>query len=179
MRVAYSDHSSNHVCGFGRSAKPVLHGTISTEPNLFHHGETTYRDGWMIWICYSSALERRCLVPRSTKLFSRPLHSRTGSEKLGRNGEKFYRIPGRVGTVLKSVDLWIKGCVKSRAFLLRHRACFPYPSARAPASQCTDISTNTSSSVQYSAKRWRLGCVSSPAARGSQDAGSRNLVFAF
>ena len=27
------------------SAKPVLHGTNSTEPNLFHHGETTYRVG--------------------------------------------------------------------------------------------------------------------------------------
>ena len=32
--------------------------------------------------------------------------------------------------------------------------------------------------LQYSAKRWRLGCVSMPpAARGSQDAESRNLVF--
>ena len=37
MRVAYSDHSSTPVCGF-RSANPVLHGTNSTEPNLFHHG---------------------------------------------------------------------------------------------------------------------------------------------
>ena len=26
-------------------AKPVLHGPNSTEPNLFHHGETTYRVG--------------------------------------------------------------------------------------------------------------------------------------
>ena len=31
MRVAYSDHSTNPVCGF-RGAKPVLHGTNSTEP---------------------------------------------------------------------------------------------------------------------------------------------------
>ena len=59
-RVAYSDHSSNPVCGFG-SAKPVLLRPNSTESNLFHHGETTYRVGWMIWICYSRALERRCL----------------------------------------------------------------------------------------------------------------------
>ena len=29
-------------CG-SLSAKPVLHGPNSTEPNLFHHGETTYR----------------------------------------------------------------------------------------------------------------------------------------
>ena len=35
------------VCGFG-SAKPVLHGTNSTEPNLFRHGETTYRVGGLI-----------------------------------------------------------------------------------------------------------------------------------
>ena len=34
--------SSNPVCGF-RSAKPVLHGTNSTEPNLFDDGETTYK----------------------------------------------------------------------------------------------------------------------------------------
>ena len=26
-------------------AKPVLHGTNSTESNLFHHGETAYRVG--------------------------------------------------------------------------------------------------------------------------------------
>ena len=44
MRVAFSDHSTNPVCGF-RRARPVLHGTNSTEPNLFHHGETTYRVG--------------------------------------------------------------------------------------------------------------------------------------
>ena len=43
--------SSNHVCGSWKSlnslgrANPVLHGPISTEPNLFHHGETTYRVG--------------------------------------------------------------------------------------------------------------------------------------
>ena len=61
MRVANSDHSTNPVCGFG-SAKPVLHGTNNTEPNLFHHGETTYRVGWLIWICYSRALERKCLL---------------------------------------------------------------------------------------------------------------------
>ena len=28
-------------------AKPVLHGPNSTEPNLFHHGETTHMVGWM------------------------------------------------------------------------------------------------------------------------------------
>ena len=30
--------------------------------------------------------------------------------------------------LLRSVDLWIKGCMKSCAFLLRRRACFPSPS---------------------------------------------------
>ena len=33
-------------------------------------------------------------------------------------------------TVLRSVDLWIKGCVKSSVLMLRRRACFPSPSAR-------------------------------------------------
>ena len=32
--------------------------------------------------------------------------------------------------LLRSVDLWIKGCVKCHAFLLRRRACFPSPFAR-------------------------------------------------
>ena len=72
MRVAYSDHSTNPVCGFG-SAKPVLHGTNSTETNLLHNVETTYRVGWLIWICYSRALERRCLDGRIAVLH-KPLH---------------------------------------------------------------------------------------------------------
>ena len=37
---------SNPVSVQGR-AKPVLHGRNSTESNLFHDGETTYRVGWM------------------------------------------------------------------------------------------------------------------------------------
>ena len=43
--------SSNPVCCSWKSqassawAKPVLHGPNSTESNLFHHGETTYRVG--------------------------------------------------------------------------------------------------------------------------------------
>ena len=32
-------------CMWFGSAKPVLRGTNSTQPNLFHHGETTYRVG--------------------------------------------------------------------------------------------------------------------------------------
>ena len=47
-------------------------------------------------------------------------------------------------TVLRSVDLWIKGSVKSRTFLLRRRACFPSPSG---ASHGTLLSRNTSGSV--------------------------------
>ena len=37
---------SNLVSG-SRKSKPVLHGPNSTESNLFHHGETTYRVGWI------------------------------------------------------------------------------------------------------------------------------------
>ena len=33
-----------------------------TETNLLHHGVTTYRVWWLIWICYSRALERRYLI---------------------------------------------------------------------------------------------------------------------
>ena len=44
MRVAYSDSPPTLHVVPGR-AKPVLHGPNSTEPNLFHHGETTYRVG--------------------------------------------------------------------------------------------------------------------------------------
>ena len=40
----------------------TAHGPYSTESNLFYHGETTYRVGWQIWIRYSRALERRCLL---------------------------------------------------------------------------------------------------------------------
>ena len=36
--------------------------TVQILPNLFHHGETTYRVGWLIWISYSRALEKRCLT---------------------------------------------------------------------------------------------------------------------
>ena len=52
--------------------------------------------------------------------------------------------------LLRSVDLWIKGRVKSRAFLLRRRACFPSPSARVFARRRTFLSTNTSTSVLLS-----------------------------
>ena len=45
MRVAYSDHSSNSVSGFG-SAKPVLHGTNTTEPNLLTSW-INHIQGWM------------------------------------------------------------------------------------------------------------------------------------
>ena len=65
MRVAYPDHSTNPACGFG-SANPVPCGPNSTEANLFHDGESTYRVAWLIWICYSRDLERRCLVRRWT-----------------------------------------------------------------------------------------------------------------
>ena len=55
-------HESSIFRSFIQPCMPVLHGTNSTEPNLFHHGETTCRVGWLIWICYSPALERRCLI---------------------------------------------------------------------------------------------------------------------
>ena len=55
-------HESSIFRSFIQPCMPVLHGTNSTEPNLFHHGETTCRVGWLIWICYCHALERRCLL---------------------------------------------------------------------------------------------------------------------
>ena len=46
MTAAFSDsHPTLHVVH--GSAKTVLRGTNSTEPNMFHHGETTYRVGWL------------------------------------------------------------------------------------------------------------------------------------
>ena len=47
-------------------------------------------------------------------------------------------------SVLRSVDLWVTKCVKSRTFLFRHRARFPSPSG--PASR-TSLPTNTYTSV--------------------------------
>ena len=44
VTVAYSDSVPTLYVVHGR-AKPVLHGPDSTETNLFHHGETTYRVG--------------------------------------------------------------------------------------------------------------------------------------
>ena len=44
MTVAYSDSLPALKVVHGR-AKPVLRGPNSTEPNLFHHGETTHRVG--------------------------------------------------------------------------------------------------------------------------------------
>ena len=44
MAVEYSDSHPTMYAVHGR-AEPVLCGQNSTEPNLFHHGETTYRVG--------------------------------------------------------------------------------------------------------------------------------------
>ena len=50
-------------------AKPVLHRPNSTEPNLFHHRETTYRAGWMtVWECCRHALEKGCLLINTTPI---------------------------------------------------------------------------------------------------------------
>ena len=46
--------------------------------------------------------------------------------------------------ILRSVDLWIRKCVKSRAFLLHQDARFPSPSG---ATSRTSVSTNTSTLV--------------------------------
>ena len=59
------------------------------------------------------------------------------------------KVPSPSRTLLRSLDLWIKGCVKSRAFLLRRLACFPSPSARAPANQRKLLSKITCGSVCY------------------------------
>ena len=73
--------------------------------------------------------------------------SRLSSQRFSTLNTKLYVCIEVLRSVLRSLGLWIKGCVKSRAFLLRRRACFPSPSARAPASQRTILSKNTSSSV--------------------------------
>ena len=44
MTVAYSDSHPALYVVHGR-AKPVLRGPNSTDPNLFHHGYTSYRAG--------------------------------------------------------------------------------------------------------------------------------------
>ena len=64
MRVAYSDHSSNPVCCFSMMEQ-VRHCTVWPLENWLGTSKTTYltRVRWMIWICYSRALERRCLSP--------------------------------------------------------------------------------------------------------------------
>ena len=59
-RVAYSDHSSNPVCGFFMMEQVRL-CTVWPQENWLGTSKTTCRVGWMIWICYSRALERRCL----------------------------------------------------------------------------------------------------------------------
>ena len=46
MTVAYSDSLPTLYVVHGR-AKLVIRGPNSTEPNLIHHGETTYRIGWL------------------------------------------------------------------------------------------------------------------------------------
>ena len=52
-----------------------------------------------------------------------------------------------VAQLLRSLHLWIKGCVKSCAFLLRRRAFFSSPSACVLARRRTFLSTNSSTSV--------------------------------
>ena len=44
MTIAYSDSLPTLYVVHGR-AKAVIRGPNSTEPNLFYHGETTYKVG--------------------------------------------------------------------------------------------------------------------------------------
>ena len=60
-RVAYSDQSSNPVCGFSMMEQVWL-CTVCPMENWLGASKTTYRVELMICICYSRALERRCLV---------------------------------------------------------------------------------------------------------------------
>ena len=60
MPAAPSDSPPTLYVAHGR-AKPVFHGPNSTEPSLFHRGETTVQ-GWMtVWECGRYALEKGCL----------------------------------------------------------------------------------------------------------------------
>ena len=58
MRVAYSDHSTNPVCGFG-SAKSVLQGTNSTESNRFHHSLGWLTDLNVLLSCFREKMSDR------------------------------------------------------------------------------------------------------------------------
>ena len=87
-RVAYSDHSSNPVCGLSMMELVRL-CTVWPQENWLGTCKTTYRVGWMIWICYSRALERRCLglPPLSLPLraFARPADFKSKIRGLGRS----------------------------------------------------------------------------------------------
>ena len=61
MTIASSDQSSNPVFGFSMMEQVRICTVCPTE-NWLGTSKTTYRVGWMIWICYSRALERRCLL---------------------------------------------------------------------------------------------------------------------
>ena len=64
MTVAYSDRHPTLYVVHGR-ANPVLRGPNSTKPNLFHHGETTNRLGWLSeYECCCHASEKGCLPER-------------------------------------------------------------------------------------------------------------------
>ena len=47
----------------------------------FGSSKTTYRVRWMIWICYSRALERRCLAGWLSKNGQQSLKLRTGGQQ--------------------------------------------------------------------------------------------------
>ena len=54
-RVAYSDHSSSPVCGFG-SAKPVLLRPNSTEPTWRYHIHGWINDLNMLLSCFRTKM---------------------------------------------------------------------------------------------------------------------------
>ena len=55
---------------------------------------------------------------------------RAFSPNLFLNLTQSYKFLPAAAGLLRSVDLWIEGCMKYRAFMLRCRACFPSPSER-------------------------------------------------
>ena len=100
------------------------------------------RELWLGFVSAVSSGQQQLPDPAFDRNFASFWMSKISENTRRRNRQRYGK------GVLRSVDLWIKGCVKSLAFfLLRRRACFPSPSARAPASQHTILSKNTSSSV--------------------------------
>ena len=141
--------------------------TVCPMENWLGTSKTTYRVGWMIWMCYSHALERRCLIlPAGAAIDSvSRSNSRSTVEEKGRNdfprmAQNGYRrfsrqkgsLPamhshGRRGSLLVfDFELrlrWVtlQSCAKNRAIVLlrSRRTLWPFHSRRGWKLRHTDL----------------------------------------